>query len=188
MSKLKKSISPEETTALLELLQTRFEKHPERHAGIKWQDVATRLVSHPEKLWSLKQMEQSGGEPDVVGIEESSGAFVFYDCAAESPAGRRSFCYDREALDARKANKPANSVMDVATEMGIELLTEEEYRKLQELGNFDTKTSSWIKTPAAIRKLGGALFCDRRYNHVFLYHNGADSYYGARAFRGVIKI
>lgn len=167
-------------------LEARFEKNKSRHKGIAWKDVEARLTSKPEKCWSLFQMEETGGEPDVV--THKSGMIVFYDCSAESPAGRRSLCYDREALNKRKENKPKNSVMDLATAMGIDLLTEAQYRWLQSLGEFDLKTSSWVTTPADIRKLGGALYCDRRYGHVFLGHNGADSYYAARGFRGCLEV
>jgi hypothetical protein len=169
-------------------LQTRFEKHMSRHKGVAWADVQARLEGDPGKLASLQEMERTGGEPDVVGRDKATGQYLFYDCAAESPAGRRSVCYDREALDSRKEHKPANSAMDMAGEMGIELLTEEEYRALQKLGEFDLKTSSWIATPESIRKLGGALFCDRRYDQVFVYHNGASSYYAARGFRGSLRV
>lgn len=159
-----------------------------RHANLTWADVQTRLEAKPDKLWSLQQMESTGGEPDVVGLDEDTGEVLFYDCSAQSPEGRRSLCYDQVALEARKANKPADSAMNMAAAMGIDLLTEVEYRYLQTLGEFDTKTSSWVKTPPEIRELGGALFCDRRYDHVFVYHNGADSYYGARGFRGVLRV
>jgi Protein of unknown function (DUF4256) len=184
----KKMLSQEQQEALLRVLNARFVKHMERHEGLKWEDVQSKLEANPEKLWSLHEMERTGGEPDVVGFDESTGEYIFFDCSAESPKGRRSICYDREALDARKKHKPENSAMDMATEMGIELLTEEQYRELQELGNFDLKTSSWIQTPANIRELGGAIFCDYRYGHVFVYHNGADSYYGARGFRGSLRV
>ena len=184
----KKEISPEQRDELLNTLKSRFEKNTDRHKGLAWDKVQAKLNAHPGKLWSLSEMERTGGEPDVAGYDQHTDEYLFYDCATETPADRRSFCYDREALDKRKANKPANSVIDVATEMGIELLTEEEYRQLQQLGKFDLKTSSWIKTPEAIRKLGGALFCDRRYDQVFVYHNGADSYYAARAFRGSLRV
>ena len=173
---------------LLSTLKARFEKNMSRHKGLDWTKVQAKLESNAEKLWSINEMETSGGEPDVVGHDKKTGEFIFYDCSAESPKGRRSVCYDREALDARKENKPKNSALDMAAAMGIELLKEEEYRELQKLGNFDLKTSSWVKTPADIRKLGGALFCDRRYNQVFLYHNGADSYYAARGFRGLLRV
>ncbi len=159
-----------------------------RHRGIKWAKVQARLEVKPEKLWSLHEMERTGGEPDVVGYDEKTDEYIFYDCSAETPTGRRNVCYDREALDLRKEHKPENSAMDMATVMGIELLTEEQYRELQQVGNFDTKTSSWVKTPADIRKPGGALFCDRRYDHVFVYHNGASSYYGVRGFRGALRV
>jgi len=188
MTNSKKILKEEHQKELIDLLQSRFEKNTSRHKDLDWQKIQAKLESNPAKLWSLNEMERTGGEPDVVGYDKKSDEYVFYDCSAETPADRRSFCYDREALDKRKANKPANSVIDVATEMGIELLTEEEYRQLQQLGKFDLKTSSWIKTPEAIRKLGGALFCDRRYDQVFVYHNGADSYYAARAFRGSLRV
>lgn len=184
----KKKLSPKQHEEFLKTLQTRFEKHMSRHKGLDWAKVRARLDANPDKLWSLNEMESSGGEPDVVGVDKKTGEFVFYDCAAESPKGRRSLCYDREALEARKEHKPKNSAVDMAAAMGIELLTEEQYRALQTLGEFDLKTSSWVKTPADIRKLGGAVFCDRRYNTVFLYHNGAESYYAARGFRGLIKV
>jgi hypothetical protein len=173
---------------LLKKLKARFEENPDRHAGIAWTAVQARLDAHPEKLWSLEQMERTGGEPDVVEQDDVTKEYIFTDCAAESPDGRRSLCYDRESLDSRKENKPAGSVLDVAAAMGIELLDEERYRALQQLGSFDTKTSSWIRTPPDIRKLGGALFADRRYAHVFVYHNGASSYYAARGFRGSLRV
>ncbi len=185
---MKKELSAAEKNALLNTLKTRFEKHPGRHKGIDWNKVQAKLESAPVKLWSLSEMEATGGEPDVVGFDKKTGEYVFYDCAAESPKERRSLCYDHEALEKRKEHKPADSAVEMAKAIGIELLTEEEYRALQQLGNFDTKTSSWIQTPPAIRKLGGAVFCDRRYNTVFLYHNGADSYYAARGFRGSLKV
>lgn len=188
MNNNKKELSPEQRAELLTTLKTRFEKNMDRHQGIEWVPVQTRLEAHAEKLWSLHEMERTGGEPDVVGYDSKTGEYIFFDCSAESPEGRRNLCYDREALEKRKANKPANSVIDVADAMGIELLTEEQYRELQKLGNFDMKTSSWVKTPADIRDLGGAIFCDRRYEKVFIYHNGADSYYGARGFRGALRI
>jgi len=169
-------------------LKARFEKNMNRHNGIEWANVQARLETNAEKLWSLDDMENTGGEPDVVAYDKQTGEYIFYDCSAESPKGRRSFCYDGEALESRKENKPKNNAIDMAAAMGIELLTEEQYRELQQLGNFDTKTSSWVKTPAEIRELGGALFCDRRYDHVFLYHNGAESYYAARAFRGWLRV
>ena len=173
---------------LLGALKTRFEKNMNRHEGLEWAKVQAKLEANAEKLEPLNEMERTGGEPDVVGHDEKTGEYVFYDCSAESPKGRRSICYDREALESRKENKPESNAMDMAAAMGIELLTEEQYRELQELGNFDTKTSSWVKTPSDIRKLGGAVFCDRRYGRVFLYHNGAESYYAARGFRGALKV
>jgi hypothetical protein len=184
----RKELSAEQQAELLSTLKARFEKNMNRHQGLKWAEVQARLKAHPEQLWSLREMERTGGEPDVVGHDTKTGESVFYDCSAESPAGRRSLCYDREALDSRKENKPKNSAIDMAAAMGIELLTEEQYRELQKLGPFDTKTSSWIQTPAAIRTLGGALFADRRYDHVFVYHNGASSYYAARGFRGALMV
>jgi hypothetical protein len=188
MNSMKKDLSPEQRKELLIILKTRFEKNRNRHKAVEWDKVQARLETSPAKLWSLNEMETTGGEPDIVGYDEKTGEYLFYDCSAESPKGRRSLCYDREAHNARKEFKPENTVIDVATAMGIELLTEEQYRDLQQLGKFDTKTSSWIKTPADIRKLGGAIFCDRRYDTVFVYHNGADSYYAARGFRGVLKV
>lgn len=188
MSNNKKKLSPAQSEELLKTIKTRFEKNKNRHKGIEWDNVQARLKSHPDKLWSLNEMERTGGEPDVVGYDKKTGEYIFYDCAAESPKDRRSFCYDREALEERKENKPENNAMDVAAAMGVELLTEAQYRELQQLGKFDLKTSSWVQTPPAIRKLGGALFCDRRYDHVFLYHNGAISYYAARGFRGSLKV
>lgn len=184
----KKDLSPEERKELLRALKTRFEKNMNRHRGLEWAKVQTKLEVSAEKLWSINEMERTGGEPDVVAHDEKTGDYIFYDCSEESPKGRRSICYDREALEARKEHKPKNNAMDVAAVMGIELLTEEQYRELQELGNFDTKTSSWVKTPAVIRKLGGALFCDRRYNTVFVYHNGAESYYAGRSFRASLRV
>jgi hypothetical protein len=184
----KKELSPAQQEELLLALKTRFEKNKDRHKGIEWADVATKLEGNAEKLWSLNEMERTGGEPDVVDFDKKTGEYIFYDCSAESPKGRRSLCYDRKALDARKENKPADSALDMAAAMGIELLTEEQYRALQQLGAFDVKTSSWIVTPAGIRQLGGAIFCDRRYNTVFTYHNGADSYYAARGFRGALRV
>lgn len=184
----KKKLAKAEADKLLQTLKERFERHPSRHKGIDWDHVQERLEANPDKLWSLSEMEKSGGEPDVVGFDKKTGEYVFFDCSAESPTGRRSTCYDREALDSRKEHKPASSAMDMAAAMGIEMLTEEQYRELQKLGEFDMKTSSWVKTPDAIRKLGGALFCDRRYDTVFLYHNGAQSYYGARGFRGSLRV
>src|SRR6266478_10142423 len=184
----KKELSPEQREELLRALKARFEKNMNRHKGLEWAKVQAKLGANTEKLWSLNEMERTGGEPDVVGFDKKTGEYIFYDCSAESPKGRRSLCYDREALRTRKEHKPANSAVDMAAAMGIELLTEEEYRELQKLGNFETKTSSWVKTPSEIRKLGGAIFCDRRYDHVFVYHNGADSYYAARAFRGSLRV
>ena len=184
----KKDLSPKQREELLKALKGRFEKNMDRHQGLEWAQVQARLEAHAEKLWSLSEMERTGGEPDVVGHDKKTGEYIFYDCSAESPKDRRSLCYDREALESRKENKPANNAMDVAAAMGIELLSEEQYRALQKLGNFDLKTSSWVQTPSAIRKLGGALFCDRRYNTVFLYHNGAESYYAARGFRGSLRV
>jgi hypothetical protein len=188
MNSNKKSLSPAQREDLLKALEARFEKNMGRHKGLEWAQVQTKLEAHAEKLWSLSEMERTGGEPDVVGHDKRTGEFIFYDCSAESPQGRRSLCYDREALESRKEHKPANSAIDVAAAIGVELLTEEQYRALQRLGNFDTKTSSWVKTPSAIRKLGGALFCDRRYETVFVYHNGAESYYAARGFRGSLRV
>lgn len=173
---------------LIRILKGRFETNRNRHEGLVWTKIHSKLDAHPKKLWSLGEMERTGGEPDVVGYDKKSGEYIFYDCSVESPPGRRSVCYDRAALESRKEHKPKDSALGMATAMGIELLTEEEYRGLQELGEFDTKTSSWIKTPTEIRKLGGALFCDRRYNHVFVYHNGAESYYAARGFRGSLRV
>jgi len=188
MNSNKTKLPSEQREELLKTLKARFEKNMKRHKGIDWAKVQAKLEANAEKLWSLNEMEETGGEPDVVGQDKKTGEYIFYDCSAESPNGRRSFCYDRQALDSRKENKPKNSAMDMAAAMDIELLTEEQYRELQELGNFDLKTSSWIKTPPAIRKLGGAVFCDRRYDTVFLYHNGADSYYAARGFRGSLRV
>ena len=184
----KYKLSPEQKIELIKILKTRFEKNPKRHDNIKWEDVQKKLESNPEKLWSLNEMERTEGEPDVVGYDEKSREYLFIDCSAESPKGRRSLCYDRDALNSRKEHKPANSAIDLANEIGLEILTEEQYRGLQTLGNFDLKTSSWIKTPKEIRKLGGAIFCDKRYNTVFLYHNGAESYYAARGFRGILRV
>jgi Protein of unknown function (DUF4256) len=178
----------EQREELLKTLKARFEKNMNRHKGLVWAEVQARLEAHPEKLRSLNEMERTGGEPDVVGRDEETGEYVFYDCSAESPTGRRSVCYDREGLESRKEHRPENNAVDMAAALGIELLTEDQYRGLQKLGNFDAKTSSWVKTPADIRKLGGALFCDRRYGHVFVYHNGAPSYYAARGFRGSLKV
>lgn len=184
----KRELSSEQRKELVELLKSRFEKHMNRHEGLEWVKVEAKLETNPKKLWSLNEMERTGGEPDVVGYDEKSDGYIFYDCSAESPKGRRSVCYDRKALEARKVHKPENNAIDMAESMGIELLTEEQYRGLQQLGSFDTKTSSWIITPVDIRKLGGALFCDRRYETVFVYHNGADSYYAARGFRGSLMV
>jgi hypothetical protein len=188
MSKTKKKLSSEQRDELLKALKARFEKNMSRHKGLEWAKVEAKLGARTEKLWSLNEMERTGGEPDVVGHDKKTSEYIFYDCSAESPKGRRSVCYDREALESRKEHKPANSAMDLATAMGIDLLTEEQYRELQKLGEFDLKTSSWIVTPAGIRKLGGALFCDRRYDTVFVYHNGAESYYATRAFRGALRV
>jgi len=184
----KKELSPEQREELLRALKARFEKNMNRHKGLEWAKVQAKLGANPEKLWSLNEMETTGGEPDVVGFDKKTGEYTFYDCSAESPTGRRSVCYDAEALESRKEHKPKNNALDMAAAMGIELLTEEQYRELQELGDFDTKTSSWVQTPTDIRELGGALFCDRRYDHVFVYHNGAESYYAARAFRGSLRV
>jgi hypothetical protein len=184
----KKELSPEQSEELFKTLKARFEKNMNRHKNLEWAKVQAKLEADPEKLWSLYEMERTGGEPDVVEFDKRSGEYVFYDCSAESPKDRRSICYDREALESRKANKPKDSAVDLAAAIGIELLTEEQYRELQKLGDFDTKTSSWIKTPADIRNLGGALFCDRRYGKVFTYHNGADSYFSARGFRGSLRV
>src|ERR1700674_511517 len=184
----KKDLSPEQRKELLGALKARFEKNMNRHKGLEWAKVQAKLEANAEKLWSLSEMERTGGEPDVVGNDKKTGEYIFYDCSAESPNDRRSFCYDGEALASRKENKPKNSAVDMAAAMGIEILSEEQYRELQKLGNFDTKTSSWIKTPSDIRKLGGALFCDCRYDTVFVYHNGAESYYAARAFRGSLRV
>lgn len=183
-----KELSPEHREELIKVLKTRFEKNMPRHKGIDWAKVQAKLEAKAEKLWSLDEMESTGGEPDVIGYDEKTGEYLFCDCAPESPKGRRSLCYDRDAWESRKEFKPENNVVDVAAEMGIELLTEEQYRALQELGKFDLKTSSWVKTPAEIRKHGGAIFCDRRYEHVFMYHNGAESYYAARGFRGLLRV
>ena len=187
-TKTKKELSPKQREELLTALKTRFEKNIDRHKGLAWAQVQAKLETNAEKLWSLGEMEKTGGEPDVVGHDKKTGEYIFYDCSAESPKDRRSLCYDREALDSRKEHKPKNSAVDVAAAMGIDLLTEEQYRELQNLGEFDTKTSSWVKTPADMRKLGGALFCDRRFGRVFMYHNGAESYYAARGFRGLLKV
>jgi len=192
MNTNKKSLSPTQREELLKILKARFEKNMNRHKGLDWARVQAKLEAkasyRDEKLWSLDEMEATGGEPDIVGYDKESGEYIFYDCSLESPKGRRSICYDHEALESRKENKPADSAINMAEDMGIEILTEEEYRQLQKLGKFDTKTSSWVKTPVEIRKLGGAVFCDRRYDHVFLYHNGAESYYAARGFRGWLRV
>ena len=184
----KKKLSLEQREALLRALKARFEKNMNRHKGLEWAKVQAKLEANTEKLWSLHEMERTGGEPDVIGHDKKSGDYIIYDCSAESPKGRRSVCYDREALEARKEHKPENSAMAMAAAMGIELLTEEQYRELQKLGNFDEKTSSWVKTPSDIRKLGGAIFADYRYGNVFVYHNGAESYYAARGFRGSLRV
>ena len=184
----KKELTPEQREELLSALKARFEKNMKRHKGLDWAKVQASLEANPGKLWSLDDMERTGGEPDVVGHDKKTGEYIFYDCSAESPKGRRSLCYDREALESRKEYKPENNAVDMAAAMGIELLTEEQYRALQKLGNFDAKTSSWVQTPSAIRRLGGALFCDRRYDTVFVYHNGAESYYAARGFRGSLRV
>lgn len=187
-AKGKNVLSPKETEELLKTLKARFEKNKDRHKGIDWSKVESKLQKNTDALYSLSLMEDTGGEPDVIGQDKKSGEYIFVDCSAESPAGRRSFCYDRTALNSRKEHKPKNSAQDLADEMGVELLTEEEYHALQQLGNFDLKTSSWVKTPDAIRKLGGAIFCDRRFNRVFTYHNGAESYYAARGFRASLRV
>jgi hypothetical protein len=184
----RKELSPGQRQELLRVFKARFEKNMNRHKGLEWATIQARLEADARRLWSLNEMEGTGGEPDVVGHDQETGEYVFCDCSAESPKGRRSVCYDREGLESRKEHRPENSAVDMAAAMGIELLTEGQYRELQKLGNFDTKTSSWVKTPAEIRKLGGALFCDRRYGHVFVYHNGASSYYAVRAFRGSLRI
>ena len=183
-----KKLSSEQSEELLKTLKARFEKNKGRHKGLEWADLEAKLQSNAEKLWSLSEMERTGGEPDVVTHDKKTGEYLFFDCCAESPSGRRSLCYDHKALEARKEHKPKDSALNMAADMGIELLSEADYRALQELGDFDLKTSSWIQTPSEIRKLGGALFCDRRYDAVFLYHNGADSYYAARAFRGSLRV
>jgi hypothetical protein len=188
MNNQKYKLSLEQQESLLTVLEARFENNKHRHKNIEWSKVLAKLESNPEKLWSLDEMERTEGEPDVVGFDEKTGEYIFYDCAAESPKGRRSICYDHEALEKRKENKPKDSAVNMASEMGIQILNEEEYRKLQNLGKFDTKTSSWILTPASIRKLGGAIFSDFRYDTVFVYHNGADSYYAARGFRGSLRV
>lgn len=185
---MKKELSQEQTEELLGILKTRFEKNMNRHKGIKWAEVQTKLEANPEKLWSLNEMEMTGGEPDVVGIDKKTGEYIFFDCSQESPKGRRSLCYDHKALESKKEHKPKNSAIGMAAEMGIELLTEEQYHELQQLGNFDAKTSSWLKTPTEVRKLGGAIFGDWRFGRVFIYHNGAESYYAARGFRGALRV
>lgn len=185
---MKKEISPKQQEELIATLKTRFEKHKNRHEGLDWAKIETKIKANPQKLWSLNEMEETGGEPDVVGHDKKTDEYIFYDCSAESPKGRRSFCYDDEALDSRKEHKPKNSALNMAEYIGITILTEEETRELQKLGNFDTKSSSWIKTPAEIRKLGGAIFSDFRYNTVFVYHNGAESYYAVRGFRGSLRV
>jgi hypothetical protein len=184
----KKDLSPKQREELLRALKARFEKNMNRHKGLEWAGVQAKVQANAEKLWSLNEMERTGGEPDVVGHDKKTGEYIFYDCSGESPKGRRSVCYDREALESRKEHKPEDNAIDMAAAMCIELLTEEQYRELQKLENFDTKTSSWVKTPSDIRKLGGALFCDRRYDTVFVYHNSAESYYAARAFRGWLRV
>ncbi|MCA1032542.1 DUF4256 domain-containing protein [Bacillus timonensis] len=188
MEKGKKELSLDQREELLGVLKARFEKNMNRHRGIEWTVVQARLEANADKLWSLNEMEVTGGEPDVVGHDKTNDEYIFFDCSAESPTGRRSICYDREALESRKKHKPENSAIDMATDMGVKLLTEDQYRELQKLGEFDLKTSSWVQTPETIRKLGGALFCDRRYETVFVYHNGAESYYAARGFRGSVKV
>jgi Protein of unknown function (DUF4256) len=184
----RKELSPEQREELLRALKARFQKNMNRHKALEWAKLQARLEANTEKLWSLNEMERTGGEPDVVGHDKKTGEYIFFDCSAESPKGRTSVCYDREGLDSRKEHKPKNNAIDMAAAMGVALLTEEQYRALQKLGSFDTKTSSWVKTPSDIRKLGGALFCDRRFGHVFLYHNGAQSYYSTRAFRGSLRV
>jgi len=188
MNSNQKDLLPEQRAQLLTALKARFERNMNRHKGLDWARIQEKLEVHAEKLRSLNEMERTGGEPDVIGLDHKTGDYIFCDCSAESPKGRRSLCYDREALESRKENKPENNAVDMAAAMGVELLTEEQYRALQKLGDFDTKTSSWVKTPSDIRKLGGALFCDRRYDTVFVYHNGAESYYAARAFRGLLRV
>lgn len=184
----KKKLTPEQAVKLLNTLKKRFEKNKNRHKNLEWAKVLAKLQANPEKMWSLNEMETTGGEPDIVAYDKKTGDYIFYDCSAESPAGRRSICYDREGLESRKEHRPANNAIDMATSIGIELLTEEQYRELQQLGKFDTKTSSWLQTPAEIRKLGGAIFADFRFGKVFVYHNGAQSYYGSRAFRGSLRV
>jgi len=184
----KKKLSPEQQEEFLKALKSRFDKTMKRHEGLEWAKVQAKLEASPDKMWSLHEMERTGGEPDVIGHDKKTGEYLFYDCSEESPKGRRSICYDHEALEARKEHKPKDSAVNMAAAIGIDLLTEEQYRDLQKLGQFDTKTSSWVKTPPEVRKLDGALFCDRRFNHVFLYHNGAESYYAARGFRGSLRV
>jgi hypothetical protein len=188
MATVKKKLTANEQLEFLKILKTRFEKNKDRHKGISWDKVEERLLAHPAKLWSLHEMDITDGEPDVTGYDKKSGEYIFMDCSPESPKGRRSICYDPEALASRKEHKPGGSAIGMAKEMGIDMLSEEEYRSLQEIGEFDLKTSSWVLTPSSIRKLGGALFCDRRFDHVFTYHNGAESYYGARGFRGSLRV
>jgi hypothetical protein len=188
MQNEKRELASEQREELIRTLKERFEKNMNRHQDFQWDRIQAKLVTNSEKLWSLNEMEITGGEPDVIGYDNKTDEYIFYDCSAESPKGRRSICYDREGLESRKENKPVNNAIDMAATMGIELLTEEQYRELQKLGNFDTKTSSWVKTPSNIRKLGGAIFCDRRYDTVFVYHNGAESYYGVRGFRGLLRV
>ncbi|MFS0781979.1 DUF4256 domain-containing protein [Bacillus sp. 1P06AnD] len=188
MPEKQRELPLEQRAELMKTVKARFEKNMNRHEGLEWADVQAKLEANGDKMWSLNEMEKSGGEPDVIAIDEKTGEYIFYDCSAESPKGRRSVCYDREALESRKKHKPDNNAIDMATEMGAELLTEAQYRELQKLGNFDMKTSSWVQTPAGIRKMGGAIFCDRRYDTVFMYHNGADSYYAARGFRSSLKV
>ena len=183
-----KTLSAKQLDEILKTLETRFQANPIRHPNLQWSKLKSKLEANPDKLWSLHEMEKTGGEPDVVGYNKKSGEYIFYDCAPESPKGRRSICYDREALESRKEHKPKNTAMDMAATMGIEILTEDEYRTLQNMGYFDTKTSSWLKTPPAIRKLGGAIFGDKRFDHVFIYHNGAESYYAGRGFRGSLRV
>ena len=187
-TKTKKELTSTQQQEILKILKTRFEKNAKRHSGLDWSKIQAKLVANPGKLWSLNEMENTGGEPDVVGVDNKTGEYIFFDCSAESPTGRRSVCYDREGLESRKEHRPENSAIDMAEDMGIEILSEDEYRELQKLGQFDSKTSSWLQTPAAIRKLGGAFFGDYRYGHVFLYHNGAQSYYAARGFRGSLRV
>ena len=188
MNSMKKELSSKQREELLKTLKARFEKNMNRHKGLEWAKVQAKLEANNEKLWSLNEMERTGGEPDVVGFDKKKGEYIFYDCSAESPKGRRSLCYDGEALESRKEHKPKNNAIDMSSAMGIDLLAEQEYRELQKVGDFDTKTSSWVKTPSHIRRLGGAIFCDRRYDTVFMYHNGAESYYAARGFRGSLRV